>query len=97
MVHPASLDEDQNRTASGGRIVACTANGPQSVVINLPITMDQSPSSRKGPSPGVDASAARMDLVPSLSPPALKMAVDNGADCVYLGLRDATNARNFAG
>jgi putative protease len=29
--------------------------------------------------------------------PALKAAVDNGADCVYLGLRDATNARNFAG
>jgi len=27
----------------------------------------------------------------------LKAAVDNGADCVYLGLRDATNARNFAG
>ena len=25
------------------------------------------------------------------------MAVDEGADCVYLGLRDATNARNFAG
>jgi putative protease len=23
--------------------------------------------------------------------------VDNGADCVYLGFRDATNARNFAG
>jgi len=29
--------------------------------------------------------------------PALKAAVDNGADCVYLGLRDDTNARNFAG
>ena len=27
----------------------------------------------------------------------MKAAVDNGADCVYLGLRDATNARNFAG
>ena len=24
-------------------------------------------------------------------------AVDHGADCVYLGVRDATNARNFAG
>jgi len=29
--------------------------------------------------------------------PALKAAVDQGADCVYLGFRDATNARNFAG
>ena len=29
--------------------------------------------------------------------PALKTAVDHGANCVYLGLRDATNARNFAG
>ncbi|HWP13128.1 MAG TPA: peptidase U32 family protein [Ramlibacter sp.] len=38
------------------------------------------------------------DLVcPAGSLPALKAAVDNGASCVYLGLRDATNARNFAG
>ncbi|MFD1710327.1 U32 family peptidase [Ottowia sp. GY511] len=38
------------------------------------------------------------DLVcPAGSLPALKAAVDEGADCVYLGLRDATNARNFAG
>src|SRR5690606_8637874 len=29
--------------------------------------------------------------------PGLKAAVDNGADAVYLGFRDATNARNFAG
>jgi O2-independent ubiquinone biosynthesis protein UbiU len=41
---------------------------------------------------------ARMELVcPAGSLPALKAAVDNGADCVYLGFRDATNARNFAG
>ena len=39
-----------------------------------------------------------MDLVcPAGSLPALKAAVDKGANCVYLGLRDATNARNFAG
>jgi putative protease len=39
-----------------------------------------------------------MELVcPAGSLPALKAAVDNGADCVYLGFRDATNARNFAG
>lgn len=39
-----------------------------------------------------------LELVcPAGSPPALKAAVDAGADCVYLGLRDATNARNFAG
>ena len=40
----------------------------------------------------------RPELVcPAGSLPALKAAVDGGAACVYLGLRDATNARNFAG
>lgn len=29
--------------------------------------------------------------------PALKTAVDHGANCVYTGFRDATNARNFTG
>jgi O2-independent ubiquinone biosynthesis protein UbiU len=39
-----------------------------------------------------------MQLVcPAGSLPALKAAVDNGANAVYLGFRDATNARNFAG
>lgn len=39
-----------------------------------------------------------MELVsPAGTLPALKAAVDHGADWVYLGLRDATNARNFAG
>ena len=42
--------------------------------------------------------AAPPELVcPAGSLPALKAAVDNGASCVYLGMRDATNARNFAG
>ena len=36
-------------------------------------------------------------VCPAGSLPALRAAVDNGANCVYLGLRDATNARNFAG
>jgi putative protease len=36
-------------------------------------------------------------VCPAGSLPALKAAVEAGADCVYLGLRDATNARNFAG
>ena len=36
-------------------------------------------------------------VCPAGSLPALKAAVDNGASCVYLGLRDASNARNFAG
>jgi putative protease len=41
---------------------------------------------------------APLELVcPAGSLAALKAAVDHGADCVYLGLRDATNARNFAG
>ena len=39
-----------------------------------------------------------MELVcPAGSLPALKAAVDNGADAVYLGFRDDTNARHFAG
>lgn len=39
-----------------------------------------------------------MELVcPAGSLPALKAAVDNGADAVYFGFRDSTNARQFAG
>ena len=52
--------------------------------------------------PAPDATPAPLPLplelvCPAGSLPALKAAVDHGADCVYLGLRDATNARNFAG
>ncbi len=36
-------------------------------------------------------------VCPAGSLPALKAAVDHGADAVYLGYRNATNARNFAG
>ena len=36
-------------------------------------------------------------VCPAGSLPALKGAVDAGADAVYMGLRDTTNARNFAG
>jgi collagenase-like PrtC family protease len=44
------------------------------------------------------ADPASFELVcPAGSLPALKAAVDAGADCVYMGMRDATNARNFAG
>ncbi|MHB8742939.1 MAG: ubiquinone anaerobic biosynthesis protein UbiU [Sulfuricaulis sp.] len=40
----------------------------------------------------------KMELVcPAGSMPALKAAVDNGADALYLGFRDGTNARNFPG
>ncbi|MFT0531340.1 ubiquinone anaerobic biosynthesis protein UbiU [Castellaniella hirudinis] len=52
------------------------------------------------PRPGVvhhhDPSGFEL-VCPAGSLPALKAAVDAGADCVYLGFRDATNARNFAG
>ena len=42
--------------------------------------------------------ARPIELVcPAGSLPALKTAVDHGADCVYLGFKDATNARNFSG
>lgn len=40
----------------------------------------------------------KMELVcPAGSFPALRAAVDHGADAVYIGFRDATNARNFPG
>jgi len=40
----------------------------------------------------------RMELVcPAGNLPALKIAVDNGADAVYMGFKDDTNARHFAG
>jgi collagenase-like PrtC family protease len=49
-------------------------------------------------SPAQVCPAKRPELVcPAGSLPALKAAVDQGADCVYIGLRDDTNARNFAG
>ncbi|MDE3021195.1 MAG: U32 family peptidase [Pseudomonadota bacterium] len=44
------------------------------------------------------SSVNRLELVcPAGSLRALKAAVEEGADCVYLGLRGNTNARNFAG
>ncbi len=36
-------------------------------------------------------------LCPAGSLPALKAAVDHGADAVYIGFKDQTNARNFSG
>jgi putative protease len=36
-------------------------------------------------------------VCPAGSLPAFKAAVDNGADAVYVGFRDGTNARNFPG
>lgn len=40
----------------------------------------------------------RLELIcPAGSLPALKAAVDHGADGIYLGLQDNTNARNFSG
>ena len=48
----------------------------------------------------ITANAARraFELVcPAGSLASLKAAVDHGADCVYTGYRDDTNARNFAG
>ncbi len=44
------------------------------------------------------ASERTVELVcPAGTLPALKAAVDNGADAIYIGLRDGTNARNFPG
>ena len=49
-----------------------------------------------GPSPR--PARTKPELVcPAGSLPALKAAIDHGADAVYMGWRDATNARNFPG
>lgn len=46
----------------------------------------------------MDGIEPTLELVcPAGSLPAIKKAVDSGADCVYLGFRDETNARNFPG
>ncbi len=62
--------------------------------------MDHAPFPRSppsGPAPPM-TEKKQMELVcPAGSLMALQAAVDNGADCVYVGLRDNTNARNFAG
>jgi putative protease len=48
--------------------------------------------------PPTQPASSPLELVcPAGSLPALKAAVDHGADCVYLGFKDATNARNFNG
>jgi len=40
----------------------------------------------------------KLELVcPAGNPAALRAAIEAGADCVYLGFRDETNARNFPG
>ena len=36
-------------------------------------------------------------IAPGGTPASLRMAVDEGADAVYVGFRDETNARNFPG
>ena len=51
------------------------------------------PLSRMNPNP-----SKLPDLIcPAGSLPALRAAIDNGADAVYLGFKNDTNARNFAG
>lgn len=59
--------------------------------------MQDSPTPSDAAAPPETAPAPFELVCPAGSLPALKAAVDHGADCVYLGLRDATNARNFAG
>jgi collagenase-like PrtC family protease len=48
--------------------------------------------------PSLRPARTKPELVcPAGSLPALKAAIDHGADAVYMGWRDATNARNFPG
>jgi len=47
---------------------------------------------------GLDVTDKILELVcPAGGLPSLKAAVDHGADCVYAGFKDETNARNFTG
>jgi O2-independent ubiquinone biosynthesis protein UbiU len=63
-----------------------------------PVNLSALDADSMRPSPPAAQEVIAPELVcPAGSLPALKAAVDNGASCVYLGLRDATNARNFAG
>jgi len=55
------------------------------------------PTSASTPQPLAQGGSGIELVCPAGSLPALKAAIDHGADCVYLGFRDATNARNFAG
>ena len=59
----------------------------------MPLTESTHPA---GAGPQADPDSFEL-VCPAGSLPSLKAAIDNGADCVYLGFRDATNARNFAG
>lgn len=61
----------------------------------MPLTV-HAPHTGAGSRPASDSPSFEL-VCPAGSLPSLKIAVDNGADCVYLGFRDATNARNFAG
>ena len=68
----------------------------------MPLSPDGTTAAKISPNAisrcGTDSRTERMKLVcPAGSLPALTAAVDNGADDVYVGIRDETNARNFAG
>ena len=67
---------------------------PTPAAVAAPVSV---PASASVPLSAPAASPPFELVCPAGSLPALKAAVDHGADCVYLGLRDATNARNFAG
>lgn len=64
--------------------------------------MNQIPGASRKSSQGSDKEFLQEPRKPHLvcpagSLPALRAAVDNGADAVYLGFKNETNARNFAG
>ncbi len=59
-------------------------------------TLTDDTRERAGARPGIPDERLRL-VCPAGTLPALKAAVDHGADDIYLGFRDETNARNFAG
>lgn len=74
------------------------ASHPAQIASRHTVNAILSPSTASPIETGAAPARSAPELVcPAGSLPALKTAIDHGADCVYLGLRDATNARNFAG
>lgn len=76
----------------GALLQAPSVDGSQGAgsrhVYNPPVLYEREPMPKR---------KAPQLVCPAGSLPALKAAVDHGADAVYLGFRNDTNARNFAG
>ena len=105
-LRPVHRDLRRAVGARRDRVVPGARVAPAAYTEGIVSPVPDSPAARAPCGPAPDAAVApfrpaarqRVELVcPAGTPPALKAAVDNGADDVYLGFKDETNARNFAG